>query len=165
MEWSQTTTASQASASKPARACAKLARASSRAACRPACTTHRPATIQRIRIGCGKDGRITAIAHESASGDLPGGGPETAVSQTKLLYAGAMFHDRGLQPKVRHRTTSYEVVRTLVGRGLITEAFTDPETGAINYRTTDALLGPAPARDLGRPSSDPGRSNRPCARR
>ncbi|MGR6329912.1 aldehyde oxidoreductase molybdenum-binding subunit PaoC [Sphingomonas sp. XXL09] len=52
-------------------------------------TTHRPATIQRIRIGCGKDGRITAIAHESASGDLPGGGPETAVSQTKLLYAGA----------------------------------------------------------------------------
>ena len=52
-------------------------------------TTHRPATIQRIRIGCGKDGRITAIAHESGSGDLPGGGPETAVSQTKLLYAGA----------------------------------------------------------------------------
>ncbi len=52
-------------------------------------TTHRPATVQRIRIGAGKDGRITAIAHESGSGDLPGGGPETAVSQTKLLYAGA----------------------------------------------------------------------------
>ncbi|GGB21011.1 oxidoreductase [Sphingomonas metalli] len=52
-------------------------------------TTHRPATVQRIRIGCGRDGRITAIAHESGSGDLPGGGPETAVSQTKLLYAGA----------------------------------------------------------------------------
>ncbi len=32
------------------------------------------------------------------------------------------------------------VVRTLVARGLITEAFTDPETGAINYKTTDALL-------------------------
>jgi len=32
------------------------------------------------------------------------------------------------------------VVRTLVGRGLITELFTDPETGAINYGTTDALL-------------------------
>lgn len=29
-----------------------------------------------------------------------------------------MFHDRELQPKIRHRTTSYEVVRTLVGRGL-----------------------------------------------
>ncbi|MCE3519677.1 molybdopterin-dependent oxidoreductase, partial [Escherichia coli] len=52
-------------------------------------TTHRPATIQRIRLGCEKDGRITAIAHESVSGDLPDGGPETAVAQTKLLYAGA----------------------------------------------------------------------------
>jgi xanthine dehydrogenase YagR molybdenum-binding subunit len=52
-------------------------------------TTHRPATIQRIRIGAGRDGKITAIAHESWSGDLPDGGPETAVSQTKLLYAGA----------------------------------------------------------------------------
>jgi xanthine dehydrogenase YagR molybdenum-binding subunit len=52
-------------------------------------TTHRPATIQRIRIGAGQDGKITAIAHESWSGDLPGGGPETAVGQTRLLYAGA----------------------------------------------------------------------------
>ncbi|GAA1640706.1 SMC-Scp complex subunit ScpB [Microbacterium flavum] len=32
------------------------------------------------------------------------------------------------------------VVRTLVARGLITELFQDPETGAINYGTTDALL-------------------------
>ncbi len=32
------------------------------------------------------------------------------------------------------------VVRTLVGRGLITEAFADSETGAINYITTDLLL-------------------------
>jgi segregation and condensation protein B len=32
------------------------------------------------------------------------------------------------------------VVRTLLGRGLITELFTDSETGAINYGTTDALL-------------------------
>ncbi|MFG1206824.1 aldehyde oxidoreductase molybdenum-binding subunit PaoC [Xanthobacter flavus] len=52
-------------------------------------TTHRPATIQRIRIGAGRDGRITAIGHESWSGDLPGGGLETAVNQTRLLYAGA----------------------------------------------------------------------------
>jgi xanthine dehydrogenase YagR molybdenum-binding subunit len=50
-------------------------------------TTHRPATIQRIRIGATREGRITAIAHESWSGDLPGGGPETAVGQTRLLYA------------------------------------------------------------------------------
>ncbi|MGB6538749.1 MAG: aldehyde oxidoreductase molybdenum-binding subunit PaoC [Xanthobacteraceae bacterium] len=52
-------------------------------------TTHRPATIQRIRIGANSDGIITAIGHQSWSGDLPGGGPETAVSQTRLLYAGA----------------------------------------------------------------------------
>jgi xanthine dehydrogenase YagR molybdenum-binding subunit len=52
-------------------------------------TTHRAATIQRIRIGAGKDGRITAIAHESWSGNLPGGGPEAAAMQTRSLYAGA----------------------------------------------------------------------------
>ncbi len=52
-------------------------------------TTHRPATIQRIRIGAAPDGKITAIGHESWSGDLPDGGPETAVGQTRLLYAGA----------------------------------------------------------------------------
>ena len=32
------------------------------------------------------------------------------------------------------------VVRTLLGRGLITEMFTDSETGAVNYGTTDVLL-------------------------
>jgi xanthine dehydrogenase YagR molybdenum-binding subunit len=52
-------------------------------------TTHRPATIQRIRIGATPDGRITAIAHEAWSGDLPDGKAETAVNQTRLLYAGA----------------------------------------------------------------------------
>jgi len=52
-------------------------------------TTHRPATIQRVRIGSDRDGKITALGHESWSGDLPGGGPETAVAQTRLLYAGA----------------------------------------------------------------------------
>ncbi|MCY7413558.1 MAG: SMC-Scp complex subunit ScpB [Salinibacterium sp.] len=32
------------------------------------------------------------------------------------------------------------VVRTLLGRGLVTEAFTDSETGAIHYETTELLL-------------------------
>ncbi|CAN5209065.1 hypothetical protein BH09PSE6_BH09PSE6_27560 [soil metagenome] len=50
-------------------------------------TTHRPATIQRVRIGASADGKITAIAHESWSGDQPGGQPETAVMQTRQLYA------------------------------------------------------------------------------
>ncbi|MCC8432350.1 xanthine dehydrogenase family protein molybdopterin-binding subunit [Reyranella aquatilis] len=52
-------------------------------------TTHRPATIQRLRIGATRDGTITAIGHDSWSGDLPDGKPETAVLQTRLLYAGA----------------------------------------------------------------------------
>ena len=52
-------------------------------------TTHRAATIQRIRIGATRDGTITAIGHEGWSGNLQGGGPETAVQQTRLLYAGA----------------------------------------------------------------------------
>jgi len=52
-------------------------------------TTHRPATIQRLRIGAAKDGTIAAIGHDSWSGDLPDGKPETAVLQTRLLYAGA----------------------------------------------------------------------------
>ena len=52
-------------------------------------TTHRPATIQRIRIGANRQGAIQAIAHESWSGDQSGGQPETAAMQTRLLYAGA----------------------------------------------------------------------------
>jgi xanthine dehydrogenase YagR molybdenum-binding subunit len=51
-------------------------------------TTHRPATIQRIRIGTTRQGRITAIGHESWSGNLVGGKPENAVQQTQWLYAG-----------------------------------------------------------------------------
>jgi xanthine dehydrogenase YagR molybdenum-binding subunit len=50
-------------------------------------TVHRPATIQRIRLGATRDGKLTAFAHESWSGNLPGGRPETAVTQSRLLYA------------------------------------------------------------------------------
>ncbi|WP_020188096.1 aldehyde oxidoreductase molybdenum-binding subunit PaoC [Methylopila sp. 73B] len=52
-------------------------------------TTHRPATLQRIQIGAGRDGKITAIGHETWSGNLPDGKPEEAINQTRLLYAGA----------------------------------------------------------------------------
>jgi xanthine dehydrogenase YagR molybdenum-binding subunit len=52
-------------------------------------TTHRPATIQRVRLGASRDGTIIAIAHESWSGDLPEGQPDSAVHQTRMLYAGA----------------------------------------------------------------------------
>jgi xanthine dehydrogenase YagR molybdenum-binding subunit len=52
-------------------------------------TTHRAATIQRVRIGAERNGKITAIAHESWSGDLPDGHPEAAALPTRALYAGA----------------------------------------------------------------------------
>lgn len=52
-------------------------------------TVHRSATIQRVRIGATKDGRITAIGHESWSGNLAGGGVEAGAVQTRALYAGA----------------------------------------------------------------------------
>lgn len=51
-------------------------------------TTHRPATIQRIRLGAGADGLITAIGHETLSGNLKGGMFEKATIQTGVLYAG-----------------------------------------------------------------------------
>ena len=52
-------------------------------------TIHRSATIQRIRIGATRNGKITAIAHESWSHNLPGGNPEAAAVQTRSLYAGS----------------------------------------------------------------------------
>lgn len=51
-------------------------------------TTNRAATIQRIRIGTSKEGKITAIGHESWSGAIPGGKAEAAALQTRSLYAG-----------------------------------------------------------------------------
>ncbi|PTQ09384.1 xanthine dehydrogenase [Sphingomonas oleivorans] len=51
-------------------------------------TSHRPATIQRLRLGCDAEGRLLAIGHDSVSGNLPGRSfEEGAASQTRLLYA------------------------------------------------------------------------------
>ena len=52
-------------------------------------TTHRPATIQRLRLGTTAQGKITAVAHETWSGNLSGGDPEDGSAQTAMLYAGA----------------------------------------------------------------------------
>ena len=51
-------------------------------------TNHRPATIQRLRIGADREGRIQAIGHDAFSGNQEGGDAERAADQTKLLYAG-----------------------------------------------------------------------------
>jgi len=69
----------------------KLGRAVKVALARPQIannTVHRPATIQRIRIGTDERGVIGAISHESWSGDLPGGHPEAAAAAARLLYRG-----------------------------------------------------------------------------
>ena len=51
-------------------------------------TIHRPKTIQRIRLGAGKDGRLVAIGHDSWSGNLAGGRTEPTTLPTQLMYAG-----------------------------------------------------------------------------
>ena len=53
-------------------------------------TTHRSETIQRIRIGADKDGRIQAIGHDVMSCNLPSEQDyEGAANQTRTMYAGA----------------------------------------------------------------------------
>lgn len=52
-------------------------------------STHRHATIQRLRIGAERDGRITAIAHQNWSGNITATDGENATLQTPKLYTGA----------------------------------------------------------------------------
>jgi xanthine dehydrogenase YagR molybdenum-binding subunit len=52
-------------------------------------TTHRSDTIQRLRIGTDRSGRILAIGHDVFSGNLPSEQTyEGAALQTRTLYAG-----------------------------------------------------------------------------
>lgn len=52
-------------------------------------TTHRSASVQRIRLGASADGKLTAISHEAASHTLAGGDGENATAQSPYFYAGA----------------------------------------------------------------------------
>ncbi|PRB07870.1 SMC-Scp complex subunit ScpB [Microbacterium sp. MYb64] len=75
--------------------------------------------------------------------DFVGGQAPARLSQAALETLAVIAYK---QPVTRSQVASIRavnvdsVVRTLVGRGLITELFQDSETGAINYGTTDALL-------------------------
>ena len=51
-------------------------------------TTHRSATVQRIRLAANADGRLKGLWHEAASYCLPGGRGENATAQTPVFYAG-----------------------------------------------------------------------------
>ena len=63
-----------------------------------------------------------------------------AALETLAVIAYRQPISRGAIASIRAVNVD-SVVRTLVGRGLITEAGQDPETGAILYGTTDTLLG------------------------
>ena len=65
-----------------------------------------------------------------------------AALETLAVIAYKQPISRGAIASIRAVNVD-SVVRTLLGRGLITEAFTDSETGAIHYETTDLLLTPA----------------------
>ena len=53
-------------------------------------TTHRSDTVQRIRLGADRQGKILAIGHDAYSGNLPSEQRyEAAAMQTRTLYAGA----------------------------------------------------------------------------
>jgi segregation and condensation protein B len=62
-----------------------------------------------------------------------------AALETLAVIAYKQPISRGAIASIRAVNVD-SVVRTLLGRGLITEAFTDTETGAIHYSTTDLLL-------------------------
>ena len=62
-------------------------------------TTHRSPTIQRLRLGAQRDGRLLALAHENFVANLPGKTFfEPVALATTLLYAG------------RHRLTTHRMV-------------------------------------------------------
>lgn len=62
-----------------------------------------------------------------------------AALETLAVIAYKQPVSRGQVASIRAVNVD-SVVRTLLSRGLITEVFTDPDTGAIHYGTTDALL-------------------------
>ncbi|MFO7689003.1 MAG: SMC-Scp complex subunit ScpB [Cryobacterium sp.] len=62
-----------------------------------------------------------------------------AALETLAVIAYKQPISRGSVAAIRAVSVD-SVVRTLLSRGLITEASTDAETGAINYATTDLLL-------------------------
>lgn len=81
--------------------------------------------------------------HDDLASEFVGGQAPARLSQAALETLAVIAYK---QPVTRGQVAAIRavnvdsVVRTLLARGLITEAFTDPDTGAIHYETTDALL-------------------------
>ena len=67
-------------------------------------TIRRGATIQRVRLGAERDGRLTAIGHETWTSHFPGSSTyEAAGAQTRLMYAAP-------NRLVTHRITPLDLV-------------------------------------------------------
>jgi len=81
--------------------------------------------------------------HDDLVSEFVNGQAPSKLSQAALETLAVIAYK---QPVSRGQVASIRavnvdsVVRTLLARGLITEVFSDPETGAIHYGTTDSLL-------------------------
>lgn len=88
----------------------------------------------RIYVRGEFDDLVRDFVHTQSSAKL-----SQAALETLAVIAYKQPISRGAIASIRAVNVD-SVVRTLLGRGLITEAFTDSETGAIHYETTDLLL-------------------------
>jgi len=88
----------------------------------------------RLYVRADHDDLVTEFVNSQAPTRL-----SQAALETLAVIAYKQPVTRGQVASIRAVNVD-SVVRTLLSRGLITEVFTDAETGAINYGTTDALL-------------------------
>jgi segregation and condensation protein B len=84
-----------------------------------------------------------AVEYDDVVGEFVNTQAPSRLSQAALETLAVIAYT---QPVTRGQVASIRavnvdsVVRTLLSRGLITEVFTDSDTGAIHYGTTDQLL-------------------------
>ncbi|MCY7325665.1 MAG: SMC-Scp complex subunit ScpB [Microbacteriaceae bacterium] len=83
-------------------------------------------------------GEFDSVVHDFSLAQSPTRLTQAAL-ETLAVIAYKQPISRGAIASIRAVNVD-SVVRTLLGRGLVTEAFSDPETGAIHYATTDLLL-------------------------
>ncbi|WP_438353241.1 SMC-Scp complex subunit ScpB [Microbacterium sp. CJ88] len=88
----------------------------------------------RLYVRAEHDDVVTEFVNTQAPSRL-----SQAALETLAVIAYKQPVTRGQVASIRAVNVD-SVVRTLLGRGLITELFADAETGAIHYGTTDALL-------------------------
>jgi segregation and condensation protein B len=88
----------------------------------------------RLYVRAEYDDLVTEFVNTQAPSRL-----SQAALETLAVIAYRQPISRGAIAAIRAVNVD-SVVRTLLGRGLIAEAYTDSETGAIHYATTDVLL-------------------------